>query len=261
MRLSIGRLAAPFVRGGAWTPARLASVGTTFWWRGDTGLSLRNSGGTDYVEAWTDRLQGEELAIAASYQPAFGAAAFNGMPAVVFDNANANALDWSGGPPTLSGGAVTHLFVLHFKGPFTGNKYVLDSDGATGGHGWGRVSSSGSGTDISHFKRSSPVVITNWTTATAIDQPRAIVLVTNSADNRAYLDGGSDLLSSSFTDPLGTTIVRIGNYHSGAPTTTYGVTMDLAEWVVVDGTPSDADLDAFGTYVRARYGIISAPIA
>lgn len=220
----------------AWTPAKLASLGA-YWWRADMGVTLR---ATSYVDTWEDQLQGAVLEIADAYQPTLVADVWNGnLPTVRFANASATALEWTS-PPTLSG-AVTHLMIVDFAGPFTGNKYVLDSttSGTNIGHGFGWVGPV-SGSGVSAFRRSS-FAVTNWATSVQIDQQRALVLVmggTGTPDNKAYLAGGSDLLTSTYTDTLGSTAIRLGAFNSGTPSTTFSADMDLLEWVVV---PSELD--------------------
>lgn len=81
MRLAM-RLGLPYKRRRTlWTPAELASLGA-YWWDAAKGVTLRESGGTDYVTTWADRLQGGvELAQSTtSDQPTYETV--GGLPAI-----------------------------------------------------------------------------------------------------------------------------------------------------------------------------------
>jgi hypothetical protein len=222
---------------GTFTPAQIS--GCQVWLAADKIVGLNDG---DSVSSWADQSgNGRDFAQAsATLKPLYKTSIINGNPVVRFDGSD-DYLNCA----LASGGFSAYAIALVVR--------PLAAESAEGLFQWASVLSSG--TPYLLIQRNSTTVRfynTNaayqFTTTHATNATRLYILTWNGTTWTLYVDGGSpsSVNTSGFT--AGTTIY-LGNGYAGY------ANVDLAEFVLYDAVPPDADRANLTAYLKSKYGI------
>ena len=234
-----------------------------YWWRADSGIT--NGSGSD-VSAWTDQINSFDIAQStASKQPIeTTSATLNGKPVVSF-NGSTDYLNSATTPASNSGRDITVLSVYNIPNtpPGEGNIFGFEAIGSFANRFWfdglsGKLrlfdGMASAGNGVTYY------VEEPMTTGaksfkyrydySAGDAFRAYNTLT---ETTLVTGGASRNIGSSVTAMMGSLVYSVsdGRVFGGRY-----IEMEMAETIVIYGSPTTDQMNAWKTYVNARYGTI-----
>ena len=253
-RLVVGEAAVP------WTPASFTNV--QYWWTADAGVTDDGSGN---VETWTDQINNYDLqqAITANMPSITTSANMNGQNVVTFNGSTdfiyANVL-----PTSNAGSDVTYLAAYYLasttpgNGIIFGNSLVGPDQGRMWVDGlnntqrmWDAFAAGGSGPILEN-----PITIDRHALklrydSSAGDTFSSLDTLTETSRTVGGTTGVS--ISTNTVFCMGATLNSFSN-----PTVFGGryMAMEMAEAVVIYGTPSTTEMTEWQTYINNKYGTI-----
>jgi hypothetical protein len=242
-----------------WDPSEFTNV--QYWWRADTNVTT----GTGGVTTWTDQINSYDLQQSnSSDRPSSTTNANLNNQDVVSFNGTSDFLFATTSPASLSNSDFTHIAVYDLKAT-TGQGLIV---------GWPYISAGSIRTWYDLFNGNLRLfeqgIVSTGGTGLAIESPVTTGVhtfkVRYDSDNGdgyyAYdtltetLWGSSGLVNGDWNANvvtcMGATLNSISN-----PTvfSSRYATVDIAEWVVIYGTPSTDEMTQWSDYINTRYGI------
>lgn len=256
MRLAM-RLGLPYKRRRTlWTPAKLASLGA-YWWDAAKGVTLRESGGTDYVTTWADRLQGGvELAQSTtSDQPTYETV--GGLPAICTPGNTTQSLHG------LFGETLTELTVL------AAYSSLEDTSSGTRGYVWDGQNAS---KRVPIFGRFAVAFSTYFndgggladriyvgTDATALESGGTLVhrVYGSSAAPILHVNGGAGVATADTPTTGQMTLdgITLFNAYESGKASSAATLQKIREIVVVPGDVGVDTINQWLAYCQRRYGL------
>ena len=248
--------------GPSWTPADFTNI--QYWWTADAGVTDDGSGN---VETWTDQINSYDLQqVTTANMPSITTQAnLNGQNVVRF-NGSTDWLNSATTPASTGPGDLTMLSVYYIPtsspgdgvifgysavGAIQGRVYL---DGLSGNlRLWEAFATPGSGTG---YTIESPMTTGAKAWKYRYDASAGDAFYAyNTLTETASITGGT-----TNQDRSTSTVVAMGALINGVSNqTVFGgryIEMDMAESVVIYGTPTSGEMDEWETYVNNKYGTI-----